>query len=303
MYKHWKIREFIANIASAPVRTKTGRRRIRDKIRFHNLISQVGQNTLPTAKYPFPINIAFCFDNNGCRLAAVSIKSLVDAAGDACDYNIYCVIDGGVSVKNKQIIKNAVRGTTSRVHFIMANHDFDASYRASWPVAVYYRTMLPKLLKNIDQIIYADIDVIFCRDLTDVARLNMGNKILAGVRDYNNGYLNSGFLVMNLKQIRAEKLYEKWVAASQVKKYKNPDQDLLNYTTRGRTILLPLKYNFQPMLGSWIFKAHSDMEIHDLRYNLVVLHYSNWMKPWHDADKRPIYSQYWWQTAKKTGLY
>ena len=163
--------------------------------------------------------------------------------------------------------------------------------------------MLPKLLPNVDQIIYADIDTIFCHDMIDISRLDMGKNILAGVRDYNNGYINSGFLVMNLRQIRTDRLYQKWISASRTKRYKNPDQDLLNFTTRGRTIFLPLKYNFQPMLGPWIFKAHTQMEIDDLKYNLVVLHFSNWMKPWDAPKNRPIFSEIWWNTAQKTGLF
>ncbi len=45
------------------------------------------------------------------------------------------------------------------------------------------------------------------------------------------------------------------------------------------------------------------MEIDDLRHNLVVLHFSNWMKPWDAPKKRPIFSEIWWNTAQKTGLF
>lgn len=302
-HHHWKTREFIASIASMPFRTKTARRRMRDKIRFSRLIESVSQYDIPMEKYPDRISVAFCFDGRGHKLAAVAIKSLIMASAARCDYDIYCVIDDTVSPENKKTIKDQIRGTDSRVIFLNANHDFDASYRANWPVAVYYRTMLPKLLPDVAKIIYADIDIIFCRDLVEISQLNMGTKLLAGVRDYNNGYINSGFLVMNLEQIRQEKVYEKWIQISQKKKYKNPDQDLLNFTARGRIIFLPLRYNFQPMLGSWIFKAHSEHEIYDLRYNLVVMHYSNWMKPWHEENKRPIFSHLWWNVAKHTKLF
>ena len=108
---------------------------------------------------------------------------------------------------------------------------------------------------------------------------------------------------MNLKRIRTEKIYDKWLRISQIKRYKNPDQDLLNYSLRGRIVFLPLKYNFQTMLGKWIFRAHSEYEIDDLKYNLVVMHYSNWLKPWHTPDRRPIFSDHWWRVARETGLY
>lgn len=303
MNTNHKIRELIANIAALPMRTRSARRRTRDKIRFRGLVAETGNTGPEMEKFPERINVAFCFDDDGYKLAAVSIRSLISASGDACDYDIYCVVDDTVSAQHRKTITRQIRSTGSRVFFLNANNDFNNSYRAGWPVAIYYRTMLPKLIPNVNKIIYADIDVIFCRALVDAWRINMGNNLLAGVRDYNNGYINSGFLIMNLKQMRTEKIYEKWITVSRAKKYKNPDQDLLNYTARGRIVFLPLKYNFQPMLGPWIFKAHSANEIHDLRYNLVAIHYSNWMKPWHAANLRPIFSHIWWHVATQTGLY
>lgn len=303
MQIHWKTREFFAAISSMPRRTRTARRRVRDKIRFHDLIESVSQYDVPLEKYPHRINVAFCFDGRGHKLAAVAIKSLMMASQNRCDYDIYCIVDETVRATHKKSITVQTHGTNSRVIFLRANHDFDNSYRAGWPVAVYYRTMLPKLLPNVDKIIYADIDVIFCRDLVEISCIDMGTNLLAGVRDYKNGYINSGFLVMNLKQMRMDNIYEKWIAVSQKKRYANPDQDLLNYTARRRITFLPLRYNFQPMLGSWIFKAHSNREIYDIRYNLVVMHYSNWMKPWHEESKRPIFSEIWWRVARETKLF
>lgn len=303
MYKHWKFREFIASIVSLFHCTKVGRRRARDRIRFGGIIKSVGQNVLPAKRPRQNINVAFCFDDNGYKLCAVSIKSLMMVSAGRCDYDIYCVVDKSVSKAHRKVISDLTSGTKSRVIFLTANHDFDKSYRAKWPVAVFYRTMLPKLLPNVDTIIYADIDVIFCRDLVEISNMDMETNILAGVPDYKNGYLNSGFLVMNLKQIRKENMYQKWIDVSRRKRYKNPDQDLLNFTTRGRKIFLPLRYNFQPMLGKHIFRTHTEIEIDDLSHNLVLIHYSNWMKPWHAKNLRPIFSEYWWRVAHETGLF
>lgn len=303
MYTNWKIREFWARVAAIPMRSRTTRRRVRDRIRFGHIIATVGQNRLPLMKYDRPIAISFCFDGRGWKLAAVSIQSLLNAARGRCDYDIYCVTDETLDADARKYLTRLVRGAKSKITFLMASHDFDKSYRHHWPIAVYYRMMLPRLLPNVDKIIYADIDTIFCTDMVDISRLDMGTNILAGVRDYNNGYINSGFLVMNLKQIRTDKLYRKWIDASRTKQYKNPDQDLLNFTTRGRTIFLPLRYNFQPMLGPWIFKAHTATEIDDLRHNLAVIHFSNWMKPWDTPKNRPIFSEIWWVHAHQTGLF
>ena len=254
-------------------------------------------------KYENRISVAFCFNDNGYKQACVSIKSLVMASENRCDYDIYCVVDDGVPTAHRRTVSKMTRGTKSRVIFLTALNDFDNSYRCNWPAAVWWRLGLPKLLPDVDKVIYADIDTLFFDDLIELDRMDMGKNILGAVRDYPNGYVNSGFLVMNLKRIRTEKIYDKWLRISQIKRYKNPDQDLLNYSLRGRIVFLPLKYNFQTMLGKWIFRAHSEYEIDDLKYNLVVMHYSNWLKPWHTPDRRPIFSDHWWRVARETGLY
>ena len=303
MYKFSIFRRFSATIAGIFGTTRESRRLKRDKIKFHGLIETIGQNRLPREKYTKHIPISFCFDARGCKLAAVTIKSLLDTSSGRCDYDIYCVIADDVDKSLQKIITNITKGTESKVYFLNGNHDFDKSYRGDWPIAVWYRLMLPKLLPDVDKIIYADIDIIFCNDLIDMYELDMGTNIVAGVPTQKSGYINSGFLVMDLAKIRAERIYEKWIKTSQQEKFQNPDQDCLNYTLENRKLFLPVKYNFQARLGSRIFKMYSRIELDDLKHNLVVMHYSNYIKPWSSINARPIYSDIWWNVTHKTGLF
>jgi len=304
---NWKIKKFFCNLIALPGFSRTQRRRIRDRLMFHNFIMDTNVDFFTTPSKPnkikTKINIAFCSDKRGVNLAAVAIKSLLNVSQNKCDYNIYCVIDPDVTAKERKSLSSLVDGTQSTITFLKPNHDFDKSYLCRWTRAIYYRTMLPKLLPNVDKIIYADIDIIFCNDLIEANNIDMGKNYIAGVKTFNNGYINSGFLIMNLKQIRKDGLYEKWLDASRKKRWPNPDQDLLNYTCRGRILYLPLKYNFQPMDGANIYKCHAPWEIQDIQYHLVVLHFSNWMKPWHEKKKRPIFQELWWEHAKQTGLW
>lgn len=303
MYKHWKCRERIAKTASIFFRSKSRRRYIRDKIRFSGFIQTTGVRDFPIQKYPHMINIAFCFDARGVNLAAVAMRSLVDSAVGICDYNIYCVVDSGVDAARRNMLKRNIGHTKSKITFLTANHDFDNAARGGWPVSIWYRMMLVKLLPRTPKIIYADIDTIFFRDLIELDQMDMGKNLIAGVPAHGNKYINSGFLVMNLRQMRTDGLYEKWVNAARIKNYRHPDQDLLNFTTRSRVIYLPLRYNFQTYMGRRIFRLYPMREIEDVRHHLVVMHYSNWMKPWSAPNQRPVFSEYWWRVADKTGLY
>lgn len=304
---NWKVKKFFCNLFAITAFTKTHRRQIRDKLMFHNFIKEVNVPNVTSPSVPVKIktkiNIAFCSDKRGIKLAAVSIKSLLNVSAGKCDYNIYCVIDDDVSAQEKRSLSALLKGTSSTITFLKPNNDFDKSFTHGWTKAVYYRTMLPKLLPNVDKIIYADIDIIFCNDLIEAYNLNMGDNYIAGVKTFANGYINSGFLIMNLKQIRKDKLYKKWIETSQKEHWSDPDQALLNYTCQGRILYLPLKYNFQTMDGSNIYKCHTPCEIQDIQYHLVILHFSNWMKPWHKESERPIFSELWWQHAVQTGLW
>lgn len=303
MYKYTKLRQISATIAGLFGTSRAARRLNRDRVRYRGLIATVGQTRIPRQKYPVKIPFAMCFDARGCKMAAVTLKSLLDASKNRCDYDVYCIINKDVDKSLQDIIRGIVKGTGSCVNFVLGNHDFDKSLRRNWPIAMWYRLMLPKLLPNVKRIIYADMDMIFFNDLIDVYELDLGDNVIAAVKTRTNGYFNSGFLLMDLDKIRAEKIYPKWIKDSIEHDYKNPDQDVLNNTLAGRVLYLPLKYNFQLSHGSRIFKIYSETELDDLKHNLVTLHYSDYMKPWGPCNERPVFSKYWWNVARQTGLF
>lgn len=303
MYKYSKFRQIGATIAGLCGTNRAARRLNRDRVRYHGLIATVGETRIPRQKYPVKIPFAMCFDARGCKMAAVTLKSLLIASKNRCDYDVYCVINEDVDKTLQDVIRGVVKGTGSRVHFVLGNHDFDKSNRRAWPVAMWYRLMLPKLLPNVSRIIYANMDMIFFNDLIDVYELDLGKNVIAAVPTRTNGYINSGFLLMDLDKIRHEKIYPKWIKSSVENDFKNPDQDVLNATLAGRIQFLPLRYNFQLSHGSRIFKIYPEKELDDLKHNLVCLHYSDYMKPWAPKGKRPVFSKYWWEVARTTGLF
>ncbi|MBQ0013091.1 MAG: glycosyltransferase family 8 protein [Proteobacteria bacterium] len=303
MYKYGFYRRVTSVVAGIFGTTKAARRLNRDKIRYKGLISTTGESVLPRIKFAEKIPVAFCFDSRGCKMAAVTIKSLLTASDGRCDYDVYCVISKDVDKSLCDIIRGVIKGSGSTIHFVTANTDFDKSNHHGWIVAVWYRLMLPKLLPNVKRIIYADIDTLFLRDLIDIYEYDLQTNVIAAVPTRTDGYINSGFLLMDLEKIRKEKLYDKWVSVSKEYDFKNPDQDVLNHTLKGRIAFLPLKYNFQLSHGSRIFKIYSESQLDDLKHNLVVLHYSDFMKPWGPRKKRPVFSELWWKIARPLDLF
>jgi lipopolysaccharide biosynthesis glycosyltransferase len=270
------------------------------------------------------INIAFCFDENLWMQASVAIASLLYHSEGKCNYHIYGIVPMAINQFMRKEIENIIkeRDPNSTITFLEANHDFDQSYFDQFTIGIYYRLMLPKLLPHLDKIIYSDVDVIFCEDLREVDRIDIGDHWIAGVKDTLNlkgskrrkkmkykllndrQYLCSGFLIMNLKALREQNLYHIWIELSKNTSFNSPDQDILNYTCHGKKLPIPLKYSFIPMgeknygrcLRENIF---SQQEYEEAINRPMLIHFAG-CKPWKNSVSL---GEIWWRHAQMTPFF
>lgn len=252
-------------------------------------------------KYNKRVNIAFCFNKNLVNVAKVTIISLLENSKNKCNYNIYCVIDNSVSEKDKKGYFNLIKKySNNTLTFLYANNDFNKSYLGKWNIGIYYRLQLVKLLPNLDKIIYADVDTVFLNDLSDADKIDLKDNIIAGVKDSDN-YINSGFCIFNLKEIRKQKLYDKWIHLSQINKYNFPDQDLLNYTTQNKQKYISLKYNFIPSAYMENLRklTYSKQDYKNIKNDITMIHFVGHAKPWR---KDSVYSRFWKKYSSKKYL-
>lgn len=111
-------------------------------------------------------------------------------------------------------------------------------------------------------------------------------------------------MIMNLKQIRKEKIYDKWISVSKNGEFGCPDQEVIDIVCKKRILYLPLKYNFHPRSCAKLIDkdSFSPREWQDLDYHMVMIHYVSGWKPWVEKD-RPPFSDIWWKYAKQTRLF
>jgi lipopolysaccharide biosynthesis glycosyltransferase len=254
-----------------------------------------------------PINVAFCFDENFWMQAGVTITSLLCTAEEKCCYNIYCVVPDSVNQTMKNMLKSLVKkhSPMSSIKFLAVTNQLDSiTYETN--IAKCYRLLLPKLLPDVDKIIYTDVDLIFNDDLQELDKIDMSKYYVAGVPGGCNGgflknkvqgkvwdkyglynirdngqYISSGVLILNLKKIRQDGIDKKWFEITN-ENFPYLDQDVINISCAGNKLLLSRNYDG---LG------HSSSKI---------FHYVGPNKPWEVREGTPKCWEFWWYYAGQT---
>ena len=172
--------------------------------------------------------------------------------------------------------------------------------------AMYYRYLFADLLpKSVKRLIYMDADIICKDDILPLWQLDLQGKVLAAARDYgedrscdriglkNGRYFNSGVILMDLTKWRRQKLTQKlfrWLEQVGSTKILWGDQDALNGVIDGAFTELPKKYNCIVINNTTLNEE----------LQAVIVHYIDYVKPWHsyyvDSDAKELY----WQYVKKS---
>ena len=169
------------------------------------------------------IKIAFCIDDNLYNQLLCAIHSLLNNKKEKnIHYDIYCVYSG-TSKNYANKLYNFIKelDSESNLYYFNVTNIFQNSYEIRGITsAAYLRLQLPSILKDVDKIIYSDVDVIFNDNLKEIWDLDIKEKLLGGIIGTNNlnkfwernlkelsywnkmiknQYIWSGFLLMNLK--------------------------------------------------------------------------------------------------------
>ena len=132
------------------------------------------------------------------------------------------------------------------------------NYNTKYSKLSYIRCYFTKLIKD-DKIIYIDVDAIVNDDISKL--WDMKVDYIAGVHEpgewnkhlkgegYDNTYVNSGVLVMNLKNIKENYLDNEMIELLNNNFYHYPDQDVINIVFKSKITQLPIEYNSTETTG------------------------------------------------------
>lgn len=267
------------------------------------------------------IKIAFCFDENLISQVQVAVSSLLDSVKDkSVHYDIHCVCTKAAGIVGdplKHIIEK--RDRESFLHMHCVENPYENSYQVRGiSTGTYLRLMLHRLLPEVDRILYMDVDVLICGSLLPVWQTDITGQVLAAVKgavnlsdkwEWNSDrpywkllegqkgmYINAGVTLLNLEEIRKQRLEEQWNELAKEKLYYQ-DQDILNITCRNKIIYLPPQYNRLAYMGKEDYnrfveeKIFLPAECEEALEHPVIIHYAG-DKPWKRYDTN--LGSLWW---------
>lgn len=182
----------------------------------------------------------------------------------------------------------------------------------------FYRLSIPELLPQYDKCIYLDSDIVVEGDIAEYYDIDMEGYCIAGVKDIGlsekeqnermkilnidsmDEYINTGTLLMNLKQIRQMGLEDALKQGAR-RNYPCSDQDVLNAVCYGSIKTLPLKYNAMTRCtyyGNREQRAMYGEGYAEAMTAPVVVHYiGGKVKPW--VSRFVLGGSLWWKYVRE----
>jgi lipopolysaccharide biosynthesis glycosyltransferase len=167
------------------------------------------------------------------------------------------------------------------IRVINLTDQFNAFYPAANKDTIFTPFCMLRLFLDLvddlpDKVLYLDTDIVARADIASLFEQEIENYDFAGVLDYygkwfyhnqltRNGfdYINSGVLLLNMRQIKAVHLFERCRHLCATKKMFLPDQEALNRLAKKKKFL-PRKFNEQ----------------HKLRSDTVLQHFTTQFRFW-----------------------
>lgn len=262
------------------------------------------------------IPIFFSSDDNYVPYLTVAIQSLKEHSNREKTYRII-ILTSCMNAKNKKELKTLetknVKIDFEDVSKSLAKIDKELTLRLRdyYSTAIFYRLFIPNLFPYYEKAIYLDADMVILDDVAKLFEMEMENNMLIATtdmvvnesksfREYSKvalglepeKYINSGMLVMNLREMRKEKIEQKFIYL--LLKYNMeviaPDQDYLNLLCKDRIKYIGENWDKMPDYG----KDYKEEDLHIIHYNMM-------RKPWH--YKEVPYSNVFWKYAEKTNYY
>lgn len=257
------------------------------------------------------MNISLCTDENFVIPALVCLTSIFENnKGEVV--KVYVLTDSiSEHSRNKFSMLSKYYGQEIQILVIDKKYFDGLTVNERFPVSMYYRFLLPKMLPNEHKVLYLDCDIIVRHSLKAFYETSLQNMSLAAVvgescddivfeniLQISSKYFNSGVLLINLDYWRQHEITRKlvkWVTDNP-DKCSLPDQNALNKVLDGKVVYADYTYNFQEwwFRESLVHYMHYSKweEIRERSKDPVVVHFCEAEKPWFVECKNPFQKEF-----------
>lgn len=168
--------------------------------------------------------------------------------------------------------------------------------------ATYFRLMIPQFVPaDVDRVIYLDSDLILQGDIGELWDFDLDGHALGAVVDAGQSpvdfaaryslpsdgqYFNAGVLLLDVKKLREERIFDRTIELLANNVYEYDDQDALNISFWNRWTKIPPDWNFQrkflhEKFASWTALTRSAPRP-------KIIHFTDATKPWRRDEWHPL---------------
>ncbi len=262
------------------------------------------------------IPVFFSSDNNYVPYMAVSITSLMKNASKDYHYDIV-ILYSKITDVNLKILQN-LENETFTIKLIKMDDKAAELTKTStdnlctdyYSLSIYFRLFIPVMFPEYDRGIYLDSDIAVVGDISQLYFENLDGMSIGAITDQSvqkvppfiqyiekglgvpvKTYVNSGILLMDLKQLRDMNFSARFLEVLNKYHFETvaPDQDYLNVLCQKKIKILSPQWN-----------AMSSNDIKDIKEPKII-HYNLFGKPW--RYDHITYEEIFWEYAKACPYY
>lgn len=265
------------------------------------------------------MNIAILCKENYLKAAETLVASLARQTTEKLDvYLLYNDIREQKVEKFRKFVAHKCHGILQEIK-VDATVFTDMPLNTHFTMETYFRLLMPALLpKEIDKILYLDVDMIIRYSLDDLYQMEMGDcyAVVCPSRwepmrlekeklplSSSHIYFNAGVMLYNMKKIREEndELFLIRCMYKHKEKLRYLDQDVLNIAFCDRVKYVDYHiYDMQIVAG----EKFMTRELKDIRRQAAVIHYLGDVKPWDREHyyRNPLKREYFKAVLKKGNI-
>lgn len=266
------------------------------------------------------------------------IRSVIEFSSVENEY-VFTVMHTDISSKNKKEMRHMVQEFSNcSINFINVSEemsDYENLFISNHiRIETYFRLLLPKLMSDVDKVLYIDCDVVANADVSELYNTNIDDYYIAGTKDADSAanyitnpeyknyidtviqlpnpyeYLQAGIILMNLKKFRETCNTEKMLEVAMSREWQFHDQDTLNFLCKGNILFVDYAWNFVYDYNEG-YRRSTNVIVNAPHYimadyirakeNPKMIHFSWADKPWFSPGVH--YGEKFWMIARKTPFY